>query len=999
MATRKAAKKVPPEKATSTGEPVAAAIAASPPPLRIVGIGASAGGLEAYEKFFKHVTPASGLAYVLVPHLDPSHVSILAEILQRSTMLPVVEVEDHVVVMADHVYVVPPNREMVIVQGALRLSAPEVPRSRRLPIDGFMSSLAEDQHERAVGIVLSGTGSDGTLGLRAIRDAGGTTLVQDPATAKYDGMPESAIAAGNAGAVMAPEDMPAALLSGAHPDGAPVPGKAVTPVRADGELWSSKPEGAPLIRLLMLVRSATGHDFSQYKKSTLGRRIERRMAQHDLTDIDVYIRYCTEHPAELRALFRELLINVTSFFRDPDAFAYLKQETLPQLLAGKAEKGPFRAWVAGCASGEEAYTIAMLLREHMDETHCEVKVQIYATDLDDDAIATARSGCYPSSIVNDLTPERLRRFFIREDAHFRIRKDIREMVVFATQNVIKDPPFTHMDLISCRNLLIYLEPKAQATLIATLHWALRPGGTLLLSPSESIGDKPTLFAAANLKWKISRAINSAPPMRGGAGVGPARFGPAATGGVPMATPEKETNFAELTRRALLQSYAPASVVADADGNILFVHGETGKYLRPAPGQATLNVVQMAREGLQVELRAALRNAVQQGAPTLERQVYVKSDGETQAAVLSVRPLPDPGGNAGLLLVSFQDAAPAAPAVKSARAGAKAGTAEIALVADLRRELNYTRESLQATIEGQQGANEELKSANEELQSTNEELQSTNEELETSKEELQSLNEELLTVNGELQAKIEELARIQNDMKNLIDNISVGTIFLDQHLSIRRFTREATRMYRLVASDVGRPLTDIKSTLEGGDVIAAAQSVLDTLVPWNREMRTEDGGSFLVAAHPYRTVDNLIEGVVLTFSDISARVRAEAAEHRAKALAESIVDTVREPLIVLDGAFRVVKASRAFYENFRVAPGDTVGRPLFSVGDGQWDIPALRELLEDILPRDQTFDGLAVEHAFPGIGRRQLLLNARRIAGEAGQEPLILLGIDCRDPPA
>ncbi|NTV95607.1 MAG: PAS domain-containing protein [Thiobacillus sp.] len=972
-----------------TSVPAAAQATPSPAPpgtnFPIVGLGASAGGLEAFEQFFRRMPADSGLAFVLVQHLDPEHASLLTEILQRATTMPVLEALDQVAVAPNHVYVIPPNRDMAIFHGVLQLSVPEAPRGQRMPIDAFLRSLAEDRGDNAIGIILSGTGTDGTLGLRALLGAGGVALVQEPASAKYDGMPVSAIQAGYATYVLAPDQMPETLLAVArhHP----------APAWHSDQVADSVP-GDGLNRILMLLRTSTGHDFSQYKKSTIGRRIERRMAQHDLTDTEVYARYLKEHPAEVQILFRELLINVTSFFRDPEAYDTLKRDILPQLLADKPADYVVRVWVAGCASGEEAYSIAILLREYMDENQREFKVQLYATDLDDDAIALARAGIYPPNIAQDVAPERLRRFFIKDEAGYRVKKEIREMAVFAIQNVIKDPPFTRLDLLSCRNLMIYLQPELQNRLLPAFHYSLKPGGVLFLSPSESIGNHTSLFSALSRKWKFYRASHSSASTRTVMTSG-LSWAAASGGKAPeeIVSKTKETNFADLTRRALLQSYAPASVVTDSKGTILFVHGETGKYLRPAPGQASLNVVDMAREGLQLELRGALQAAAGQGQALLNRELAIQTDDGLQTVSLSVRPLPDPEAGQDLLLVSFQDVAGTGAPERPARGKRAAGSATLKRVEELERELAYTKENLHATIEEQQATNEELKSTNEEMQSTNEELQSTNEELETSKEELQSVNEELITVNGELQAKIEQLAGMQNDMKNLLDNINVGTVFLDQHLVIRRFTREAARVYRLVASDVGRPLADIKSDLAGEDLLAEAQSVLDTLAPLEREVRTVDGAWYLARIQPYRTLDNVIDGVVLTFTDISKRIAAEADMRAARELAEAIVDTVHEPLLVLDGDLKVVTASQSFYRRFQVSPAETLGRPLVELGDRQWDIPELRELLDTILPRDQRMEGYVVTHEFPAIGRHSMRLNARRLAARSGRTPLILLAMD------
>lgn len=940
----------------------------------IVGIGASAGGLEALEQFFRHAPIDSGMAFVLVQHLDPNHASLLTEILQRTTSMPVVEAQDQLQVARNCVYVIPPNRDMAIFHGKLQLSVPNEPRGQRMPIDAFLRSLAEDQEEKAVGIILSGTGTDGTLGLRAILGAGGLSLVQEPATAKYDGMPTSAIHAGYASHVLPVDKMPDALRKGAgkmavHPE---MP-KVVKGIN----------------RILMQLRTITGHDFALYKKSTIGRRIERRMSQNNIDDADIYALYLKENPAEVHLLFKELLINVTNFFRDTEAFSVLENEILPQLCADKPDNYLFRVWVAGCATGEEAFSIAILLRERMEQSRQELKVQIYSTDLDDDAIAIARAGFYPPNIAQDVTPERLRRFFIKEEAGYRVKKEIREMIVFATQNVIKDPPFTKLDLLSCRNLMIYLEAEMQNRLIPVFHYALKPDGVLFLSPSESIGNHTELFSSLNRKWKLYRATHSIKSSRA-LMAHVVSWASESGDTAPEETMKKTTepNFAELTRRLLVQCFAPASVVTDHKGNILYVHGDTGKYLRPAPGQASLNVVDMAREGMELELRAAIRAAANEGASVLGHELQVKTNGGFSTVSLSVRPLPDLDGIHNLLLVSFQDVAIAEDVKPKNKHIAK--TAELGRIEELERNLAYLKESHQLQNEEQQATNEELKSANEEMQSTNEELQSTNEELETSKEELQSVNEELITVNSELQTKIEQLAGMQNDMKNLLDNTNIGTVFLDDHMKIRRFTREAIRIFRLVPSDVGRLLSDIKSDLDSELLLDKAQAVLDSLVPVELEMRADSGAWYLVRIQPYRTLDNVIEGVVLTFTDISKRIEAEIRVQLAGELAENIVNTIREPLLVLDSELQVVSANRAFYQYFQVIAADTIGRKIYELGNSQWNIPALRELLEIILPRDQRVEGYVVEHDFPDIGHHKIKLNARRLAGKSIKSSLILL---------
>jgi len=953
-----------------------------PPPqsarLSIVGLGASAGGLEAFETFLQHMPAETGMGFVLVQHLDPSHASVLTEILQRCTSMPVVEARHEMAVEANRVHVIPPNRDMVIAGGALQLSLPTEPRGQRMPIDAFLRSLAADQGEAACGIILSGTGSDGALGLRAIAGAGGLCLVQEPTTAKFDGMPNAAIAAGYPTQVLPVEQMPGALQRGTRLLSRP-------PAPAAGDAAGG------LDKVLRLLRASTGHDFLQYKKSTIGRRIERRMAAHNIDDTAAYARFLGEHPGETQALFRELLINVTQFFRDPPAFVTLREDILPSLLGGRSEDDVLRIWVAGCATGEEAYSIAILLRELMLEMRREVKVQMYSTDLDDDAIATARAGLYPFNIAQDMSPERLRRFFVKEETGYRVKKEIREMVVFAVQSVIKDPPFTRLDLLVCRNLLIYLEPDLQDRLFALFHYALKPRGVLFLSPSESIGHHGDLFEALDRQWKFYRArptVASRRALLAGGVPLPGALVPARPDRVTRA---REFDVAERARRALLQSFAPAAVVTNLQGEIQYVHGDTGRFLRLAPGQPTHDVVEMAREGLQPDLRAALRLAIDKGTPTVNQVFSLGGDGEPKAMALSVHLLPDAHGQHKLLLVTFQDRPASAPSKPARAHRAKAGE-EDERVQALQRELAQAKGQMTVLIEEQQASNEELMSTNEEMQSTNEELQSTNEELETSKEELQSMNEELMTVNAELQNKIEQMASMQDDMKNLLDNMRVGTIFLDSRLRIRRFTRDATAIYHLAATDIGRPLADIRSQLQGADLLVDAKAVVDSLVPVEREVRTAEGTSYLARIQPYRTVDNVIDGVVMTFPDVTERLQAIAAR-TARDLAAAVVEAVPVPLVVLDGKLAVISANQAFYRAFGGTPQDCAGGSFFAIADGHWDAPAMHELLESQLPRERSFEQRDVALATRGGDTRQVRITARRLAHAGAKDELVLLAIE------
>jgi len=936
----------------------------------IISIGASAGGLEAIQQFFRNTPPTSGLAFVLIQHLDPSHSSILTEILQRTTTMPVVEAQDQMQVAPNSVYVIPPNREMAIFHGKLQLHLPLTPRGQGMPIDIFMRALAEDQGELAVGIVLSGTGSDGTLGLRAILGAGGISLVQLPETAKFDGMPISAINAGYPTHVLAVEDMPQKLISALQHS-----------ITLSEHLPSMTLTG--INQILMLLRSSCGHDFSQYKKTTIHRRIIRRMSLHNIEDTAIYLRFLKENPPEIHLLFKELLINVTNFFRDKEVFAELTQNILPQLLADKPEDYVFRVWVAGCATGEEAYSIAILLREWMMATQREITVQLYATDLDDDAIAIARAGLYLPNIVQDVTPERLRQFFVHEHAGYRITQEIREMVVFTVQNVIKDPPFTKLDLLSCRNVMIYLEPALQNRLIPSFHYALKAGGVLLLSPSESIGNHNELFTPISRQCKLYRATHS--------GVSAHKM---LVNGLPWSLPagvktavvtpnkSREATLAELAQRALLKFFAPAAVVTDMQGNILYVHGETGKYLRPAPGQATLNIIEMAREGLQTELLSAIFAAASEGAAVINRQLSIQNDSGLFAVNLNLRKLAGIDAEENLLLVSFQDAGHLTTS-ESMRARNVSESAAQLRIDKLEQELAHSKESLLATIEEQQASNEEMLF-------NFEEMQPANEALETSKVALQSVNEELITVIAELQAKNKQLSNMQSDMKNLLDNVSVGIIF-HIALHIRRFTRDATGVYRLATTDINRHLGDIKSNLGSDDLLPQAQQVLNTLTPYEREVRDTSGSCYLLRIEPYRSRDNVIDGVVLTFTDITTRAEAIAIQE-ALTLAEGLVRMLREPLVVLNNTLHVVCASHWFYHVFKAVPDQVIQRPIYELANRQWDIRALRTWLQQVISIGEIFDNYPVDYHFAMTGLRKML-NTRRIVSTSGTSQLISLAIE------
>jgi two-component system, chemotaxis family, CheB/CheR fusion protein len=854
----------------------------------IVGIGASAGGLAAFEAFFSGmpVDVDPGMAFVLVQHLAPNHKSILTDLIRRYTRMQVFEVEDGMRVAPNCTYIIPPGRDMAFLNGSLQLLDPVSPRGHRLPIDFFFRSLAQDQHERAICIVLSGTGSDGTLGVRAIKGEGGMAMAQNPESTEYDGMPSSAIGTGLVDYELPPAEMPTQLMA--------YVAKFFGQSHRQAILPAAKIENA-LKKIFILLRSGTGHDFSGYKSATINRRIERRMAIHQIEVLDGYVKYLQQSPVEVEALFRDLLIGVTNFFRDREAFKAIEEQIIPKLFAGKNPDTAIRIWVPGCSTGEEAYSLAILLAERQEIMKQHFKVQVFATDIDSEAIAKARAGIYPASIAVDLSVERMRRFFVAEPGggFYRIHKGIRDMLVFSEQNVIKDPPFSKLDLISCRNLMIYLNVDLQKKLIPLFHYALNPEGFLILGTSETIGEFVYLFSAVERNVKLYQRkddSHSLQPML------LSRFLPPMT--VVSATLPQiagRTEFPaklplrELTEQALLQDDNRAAVLVNKQGNILYLHGRTGMYLEPTPGEAgNSNILKMAREGLLRDLTTALHKAVYGKETVHYPSLRVKTNGDFTGVDLTVQPIATgPTGKAELplyLVILKAASLPAAAELIIPDTSPEQDVATNLIIAGLRQELRAKDEYLQTTHEQLETSNEELKSSNEEMQSVNEELQSTNEELETSKEELQSVNEELATVNNELQAKVVDLSKANNDMNNLLAGTGIGTIFVDHNLCILRFTPATTRMINLIASDLGRPIGHIVSNLVGYDnLVADIQAVLDSLIPSEVEVQTKDGHWFTLRIQPYRTIDNVIEGAVISFMDITAMVTTKEKMSKANEL--------------------------------------------------------------------------------------------------------------------
>ena len=959
----------------------------------VVGIGASAGGLAAFEAFFSGMPPAAdpGMAFILVQHLAPDHKSILTDLVRRYTRMQVFEVEDGMPVRPNCAYIIPPNWDMAFLNGTLQLLEPSSPRGHRLPIDFFFRSLAQDQRERAICIVLSGTGSDGSQGVRAVKAEGGLVMVQNPESTEYDGMPRSAIATGLVDYILPPAEMPARLI--------------VYAAHAFGRLPRSSGPAAPkaedlMKKIFILLRAQTGHDFSGYKPNTLVRRVERRMAVHQIERMEEYIRFSQQNPAEVEALFRDLLIGVTGFFRDPEAFAALEALGIPRLFAAKPAGASIRVWVPGCSTAEEAYSIAMLLQERMDALKREFKVQMFASDIDRKAIENARIGIYPASIATELTPERLARFFDREadGSSYRIHKGIRDRLVFSEQNLIKDPPFSKLDLISCRNLMIYMNGELQKSLIPMFHYALNPKGILFLGTSETVGEFADLFAPLDRKAKLyvrkeNAVLENRPlfgtffPPRAGAGTAPGLAG--------QVLAKNSLPLRELTERVLLQQFAPVGALVDERGDILYLHGRTGRYLEPSPGEAVMNILKMAREGLRRELTAALRKAVALKEPVRRSGLKVKTNGDFAVVHLTIQPTaahPDSDSEPTLFLVILGEAPASDPPAPETAAGAPSGPEEgkndrnvDARVADLMRELRAKEEYVQAATEELETTNEELKSSNEELQSTNEEMQSTNEELETSREELQSINEELATINAELQQKVADLSRANDDMNNLLSGTGIGTIFVDHQQRIRRFTPSVTQVINLISTDVGRPVDHIVSNLAGYDrLVEDVQAVLDSLIPKEVEVKTKAGVWFMLRIQPYRTQGNVIEGAVINFVEITEIKRLQAALRESDALRRLavVVRDAQDAITVQDMEGRILAwnpgATKLYGWNETEALAMNI-RDLIPEGRREGELAKVRqlsrsEILEPYRTQRIAKDGRTVE----------VQLTATALVNEAGK---------------
>ena len=953
----------------------------------VVGIGASAGGLEAFTELLRGLPQKTGMAFVLVQHLDPSHSSDLREILSRITKIPVQQVTDGVAVRPDNIYVIPPNTSIAMKNGVLRLAARVLTRGQHMPIDHFLRSLAEDRGTRAISVILSGTASDGTEGSRAIKAAGGITFAQEEKSAKYSSMPHSAVAAGCVDFILPPAGISKELIRVAqHPYLAPT-----SAVKSDLAILA----GGQMEVLLTLLREAIGVDFTHYKQTTLRRRIERRMVLHKLEKLKDYVRYVRNTPGEVEELYQDILIHVTGFFRDPEAFEALRKHVLPTLFRDNKKGGTVRIWVPGCSTGEEAYSLAMAMLEYLWlETTKTAKpglgttpFQIFATDISDGSLDRARAGLYSEALVAGVSAERLRRFFMRIDGGYQIVKPVREMCIFAKQNIAKDPPFSNLDLVSCRNLLIYLGPLLQKRVVPTLHYALKPGGFLLLGGAESLRTFSEYFVPLDKKNRIYQKKNSTvrlptnfsspePALRRSAEAKPTREGSSAS------TVEKELD------RVLLKRFVPASIVVNEEMEIVHFRGKTGLYLEPAVGQPTFSLAKMAREGLLVDLRAALTKARKGNIAVRRTGVRVRSNGHTREITLEVSPLRRQSAGDRCYVIVFQEASPArSKGAPEKPKGSKTKTGISRENGRLKRELAETQEQFQTLIEEHETVSEEFKSANEEVLSANEELQSTNEELETAKEELQSSNEELTTLNEELQSRNSELTAVNNDLLNVLGNVTIPVVIVGQDLHIRRFTTPAQKLLNLLPSDVGRRLSDIRPNLDVEDLGQIAGESIENVTTVEREVRETGTGTWhLLRVRPYKTWDSKIDGAVISFQDIDVMKRSLDQMHEH---ADALIETAREAILILNHKLQVISANLTFYRDFEVAREETQDRPIYELGNGQWNIPKLRELLENILPNNGRVEDFEVSHNFPHLGTRRMMLNARRIEPQLGQKLILL----------
>ena len=948
--------------------------------ISVVCIGASAGGLEAFTELLRNLPVQTGLAFVFVQHLDPHHSSQLVQILSRETTLPIKEVTDGELLRPDHVYIMPPNCEMTLEKGALHLWPRSEIRARHLPIDRFFVSVADAKGPGTIGVVLSGTASDGTGGLKAIKERGGITIAQDERSARYPSMPSSAVSSGNVDLVLTPRAIAEELvrLSG-HPY-----------VKKKAEAEPSKDGKDKILRLLI---SATGVDFAQYRQTTLLRRIQRRIVLNRAENFESYVDTLEKNPAELEALYQDILIHVTSFFREPEVFEALRENVFPELVKDRDRDDPIRIWLPGSSTGEEVYSVALSLFEFLQNSPVRPAIQIFGTDVSQRVIEKARSGIFSGSIESEVSLERLRSFFTRIDRGYLINKSIRDMCVFARQDVTRDPPFSKMDLISCRNVMIYFEPELQQRLIPLFHYALKPDGFLLLGSAENIGRFSHLFDVVAQKSKLfrKRIGNRLFPL-GGAPITPSI--PSLKAYRPD-EPEGARDVARKADKALMDRFCPPAVVVDRNLEIVQFRGAVTPYLQPASGKASLNLFNMTIPVLEFELRALIERANSNRGNLRREGLQIETGGATQTLSLEVIPVRGTGNESAFFIIVFEST----PAAAREIASESADDVQRLRIAELQSELVAAREHVQSVIDDREVANEELRSANEEIQSSNEELQSTNEELETAKEELQSTNEELITLNEELRHTNLELGEVNNDLLNLLRSVNIPVVMVGRDLRIRRFTPAAHKSLKLIPSDVGRLITDLQPDIQIPDIENQIRHVIDSLVTKEIEVQDTAGRWYSLVMRPYETVENKISGAILILFDIEESKRRLFQEQQAADFANALLETVGSASLLLDRNLRIKRATPRFYDVFQTRPEKTEGRLFYEIGDGEWDTPDLRSLLEDVLPKNSRVQDFEVWQNVPNIGKRKLLLNAVRTTELVENEFFIIVSIEDVTQPA
>ena len=898
--------------------------------MHVVGLGASAGGLEAVRKLLTALPAKTGFAFVLIQHLDPTHHSMMVDLLAHNTMMKVMQAADGIPIQPDCLYVIPPHAYLSLDDGVLRISEPQTRHGARMPIDFFLNSLAAAYGDRAVCVILSGTGSDGSAGAKVVSKAGGLVIAQAPEEAGYAGMPRSAIATGAVDLVLPVAKIPRAIIGYARDHHV---------IERTNVQLPENEDDAQLAQLIDLLRFQAGHNFASYKKATILRRVGRRMTLAGVQGIHDYLEFLRRNKTELDLLVKDLCIHVTSFFRDPEAFEALATTVVAELVHHQAGDQPIRIWVPGCSSGEEAYSIAILFFEAFAAANRVPKFQIFASDVSPEAVDIARGGVYRDAIKAEVSEERLGRFFTHGTSGYRVIRELRDAVVFTVQDVLIDPPFSQLDLISCRNLLIYLLPPEQERLLALFHFALREGGFLFLGTAETAGKFANGFEPVAGARRVFRRVG---PARSRVAVPPpfvAEHNRSLWSRLRLHAEPRQPSLGDFARELLLDAYAPAAVVVNRQYQGLYFFGPVDRYLRVTAGKPEQHLTAMLREGLASKFRMVARQAIRDQAAVTARGVQVKRDGDVFSVGISVRPVQYDGED--LLLVTFVEE----PTEAEARVPDM--PADASRVEQLESELDTTRRELDATIRDLQSSNQELTSLNEEALSLNEEHQSTNEELEASREELQSLNEELTTLNSQLQDALERANWASDDLTNILNSSDTATLFLDKELRIRFFTPRSAHLFNLIPTDVGRPLADLASRFAGPDMLNDAGKVVANLQPVTREVAVESGSWYLYSIVPYRTRDDRIEGVVVSITDISIQKAAERSARTSQAYAEAIINTIGQPLIVLDGDMHAVSASESFYQFFDATPGNTLGRLLPDADARHLDLPALRTFLDRV----------------------------------------------------